>query len=63
MIAATAPSIDVSLGEVAGALGLVAVAVAGLVWPRVDLEQDIGIAVARSFIQLTAIGFVINLIF
>jgi len=63
MIAATAPSIDVSLGEVAGALGLVAVAVAVSVWQRVDLEQDIGIAVARSFIQLTAIGYVINLIF
>ena len=63
MIATTAPSIDVSFGEVAGALGLVAVATAVSVWQRVDLEQDIGIAVARSFIQLTAIGYVINVIF
>jgi putative ABC transport system permease protein len=63
VIGATAPSIDVSLGEVAGALGLVAVAVAVSLWQRAELEQDIGIAVARSFIQLTAIGYVINLIF
>ena len=56
-------SIDVSLTEVAGALALVAVAIAVSVWRRTDLERDIGIAVVRSFIQLVAIGYVIQLIF
>ena len=56
-------SIDVSLGEVAGSLALVAIAIAVSVWRDTDLERDIGIAVVRSFIQLTAIGFVIEFIF
>jgi putative ABC transport system permease protein len=56
-------SIDVSLAEVAAALALVAVAIAVSVWRRTDLERDIGIAVVRSFIQLVAIGYVIQLIF
>lgn len=55
--------VDISLGEVAATLALVAVAVAVSLWQRTDLEADIGIAVARSFVQLTAIGYVINLIF
>jgi putative ABC transport system permease protein len=58
----TAP-IDISLGQLAATLALVAVAVAISVWQRVDLERDIGIAVVRSFIQLSAIGLVINAIF
>ena len=45
------------------ALGLVAVAVALSLYQRLDLEKDIGVAVVRSFIQLTAIGFVINFVF
>jgi putative ABC transport system permease protein len=56
-------AIDVSLAEVAGALALVAVAVAVSLWQRADLEQDIGIAIVRAFVQLTAIGYVIKLIF
>jgi putative ABC transport system permease protein len=56
-------SIDVSLGEVAASLALVAIAIAVSVWRRTDLEQDIGIAVVRSFVQLVAIGYVIQLIF
>lgn len=55
--------IDVSLDQVAAALALVAVAVAVSFWRRAGLEGDIGIAVVRSFIQLTAIGFVITFIF
>jgi putative ABC transport system permease protein len=55
--------IDVSLAEVAGSLALVAVAIGVSLWRRTDLERDIGIAVIRSFIQLTAIGFVIEVIF
>ena len=45
------------------ALGLVAVAVALSLYRRLDLERDIGIAVLRSFVQLTAIGFVIDFVF
>jgi putative ABC transport system permease protein len=44
-------------------LGLVAVAVALSLYQRLDLEKDIGIAVVRSFVQLSAIGYVINYIF
>jgi putative ABC transport system permease protein len=58
-----ASSIDVSFGEVAAALALVVIAaVASRSW-HAGLEEDIGIAVVRSFIQLTAIGYVITVIF
>jgi putative ABC transport system permease protein len=57
------PAIDVSLGDVAATLALVVLAVGVSAWERADLERDIGISVARSFIQLTAIGYVIKLIF
>jgi putative ABC transport system permease protein len=58
-----ASSIHVTLGEVAAALALVAIAaIASRAW-HADLEEDIGIAVVRSLIQLTAIGYVITLIF
>jgi len=53
----------VTLGEVAATLVLVALAVAVSFWRRADLERDIGVAVVRSFIQLTAIGYVIKAIF
>lgn len=55
--------IDLSLGQVAAALVLVAVAIAISRWSSADLEADLGIAVLRSFLQLTAIGYVIQLIF
>jgi len=56
-------SIHVSLGQVAAALVLVVVAAAISRWRRADLEQDIAIATVRSFVQLTAIGYAIKLIF
>jgi putative ABC transport system permease protein len=59
----TATSIHVTLGEVAASLALVGLAAAVSFWRRAELEQDIGIAVVRSAIQLTAIGYVINFIF
>jgi UDP-glucose/iron transport system permease protein len=59
----TATSIHVSLGEVAAALVLVAIAAAISFWRRTDLERDIVIATVRSLVQLTAIGFAIELIF
>jgi putative ABC transport system permease protein len=63
--AAASPTagISVSLGEVAASLVLVALAAAVSYWQRADLEGDIAIAVARSFIQLSAIGYVIKVIF
>jgi len=57
------PAIDVSLGEVAASLVLVALAAGVSLVRRADLEQDLGIAVLRSFLQLTAIGYVIQAIF
>jgi putative ABC transport system permease protein len=59
----TTSSIDISLGEVAASLVLVAVAIAVSMWRRSDLEGEIGIAVVRSAIQLIAIGYVIQAIF
>jgi UDP-glucose/iron transport system permease protein len=56
-------SIHVSLGQVAAALALVALAIAISFWRRTDLERDIAIATVRSFVQLTAIGYAIKLIF
>jgi UDP-glucose/iron transport system permease protein len=56
-------SIHVSVGQVAATLALVALAAAISFWRKADLERDIGIATLRSFLQLTAIGYVIELIF
>jgi putative ABC transport system permease protein len=56
-------SIHVTLGEVGAAVALAALAAAVSFWRDADLERDIGIAVVRSFIQLSAIGYVIKLIF
>jgi putative ABC transport system permease protein len=55
--------IDIGLGRVAATLALVAIAAAVAVWERTDLEGDIAVAVVRSFVQLTAIGYVIKAIF
>ena len=55
--------IDVSLGEVAASLALVALAIAVSIWRRTELEGDIAVAVVRSAIQLVAIGYVIQAIF
>jgi putative ABC transport system permease protein len=56
-------TINVTLGEVAASLALIAVAIAVSFWRRAGLEQDIAVAVVRSFLQLTAIGYVIQAIF
>jgi putative ABC transport system permease protein len=62
-VEAAATSIHLTVGEVLASLTLVALAAAISFWQRADLEQDIAVAVARSAVQLTAIGYVINLIF
>jgi putative ABC transport system permease protein len=56
-------SIHISVGQVAATLALVALAAAVSFWRKADLERDIGIATIRSAVQLTAIGYVIELIF
>ena len=53
----------ISLAQVAGTLALIAVAIAASFWRRAEIEQDIAVAVVRSFIQLTAVGYVIKGIF
>jgi putative ABC transport system permease protein len=56
-------TVSITLGEVAASLALVAVAIAVSFWRRAELEQDIAVAVLRSFVQLTAVGYVIQAIF
>lgn len=56
-------SLQVTWGEVAATLVLVAIAAGVSFWQKADLEGDIAIAVGRSFIQLIAVGYVIKLIF
>src|SRR5438270_660386 len=56
-------AIHLTLGQVAATLALIAVAALVSIWQRADLERDIAIATVRSFVQLTAIGYVIKLIF
>jgi UDP-glucose/iron transport system permease protein len=58
-----AVGIDVTLGEVAASLVLVAVAIAVSIWWKTELEDDIVVAVVRSLVQLIAIGYVIQAIF
>jgi putative ABC transport system permease protein len=56
-------AIHLGFGQVAASLALVGVAALVSIWQRADLEGDIAIATVRSFIQLTAIGYVIKVIF
>jgi len=55
--------IDVTPTEVASSLVLVAIAIAVSRWRRAELEADLAVAVLRSFVQLTAVGYVIQAIF
>ena len=56
-------TVDITLGEVAASVALVALAAAVSLWRRAELEQELGLAVLRSFLQLTAVGYVIQAIF
>jgi putative ABC transport system permease protein len=56
-------SAEVGLPELAAALVLVAIAIAISFWERARLEGDIALAAVRAFVQLTAIGFVIQFLF
>ena len=52
-----------TIGSALLTLGLVAMAVVLSLYERLDLEREIGVAVVRSFVQLAAIGYVIDYIF
>jgi putative ABC transport system permease protein len=54
---------EISLTQVGATLVLVALAAAISLWRRVGVERDLGVAVLRSFLQLTAVGYVIAAIF
>ena len=56
-------AIHLTIGQVAASLALVAVAALISFWQHADLERDIGIATVRSFVQLTAVGYVIKFVF
>jgi putative ABC transport system permease protein len=56
-------TVDISLAEVGASLALIALAIGVSLWRRAELEQDLAVAVLRSFVQLTAIGYVIQAIF
>jgi O-antigen/teichoic acid export membrane protein len=51
------------LDELGTTLVLIAVAIGVSFWRKADLEEDIAIAVVRSFVQLTIVGYVIKGIF
>jgi putative ABC transport system permease protein len=53
----------IGLADVALALGLVVVAMIVSRWRRLDLEGDIGVATVRAFVQLMAVGFVLDYVF
>jgi putative ABC transport system permease protein len=52
-----------TVGSALLTLGLVAGAVALSLYQRLDLEKDIGVAVVRSFVQLAAMGYVIDYVY
>jgi len=56
-------SVHVSLGEVAASLALTALAVVVSAGQRTRLEDDIVVAAARAFVQLSAVGYVIKVVF
>ncbi len=56
-------SIHLDPWQVVASLALVGLAAAISFWQKADLERDIAVATVRSFVQLTAIGYAIELIF
>src|SRR5688572_13248419 len=54
---------DIGLDQVAAALVLVAIAIGISRWRAQGIEDDIAIAVVRAFVQLTAMGYVIQMVF
>lgn len=55
--------ININLGDIGLALLLVGITLAVSVWERLDLHKDLIIGTVRSFIQLMAVGYLLQLIF
>jgi putative ABC transport system permease protein len=53
----------VTFGDVLLSLSLVAIAVAISAWQLLNLESDLTVATVRSFLQLIAVGYVLEYIF
>lgn len=53
----------VTFADVALSLLLVVAAIAVSRWRRVGLEADMGVATVRSFVQLVAVGYVLDFVF
>ena len=53
----------ITFGDVALSLLLVAAAIAVSRWRRVGLEADMAVATVRSFVQLVAVGYVLDFVF
>ena len=53
----------VTYGDVVLSLALVGIAIAVSAWQRVNLEKDMTVATVRSFVQLVAVGYILNYIF
>jgi putative ABC transport system permease protein len=63
MTVLAASGAEFSFVDVAAALSMVGVAVALSLWKRLSLERDMLLASARAFVQLLAIGYVIQIVF
>jgi putative ABC transport system permease protein len=63
LTAQASAGIDISLGQVAASLALAGLAIAVSYWRGAGIENEVAVAVIRSFVQLTAMGYVIQVIF
>ncbi|AKX93939.1 ABC transporter permease [Neomoorella thermoacetica] len=55
--------INIGLGDIGLALMLVGITLAVSLWQRLDLHRDLFIGTLRTFIQLTAVGYLLQVIF
>ena len=62
MISLPSPELE-GLGRVAASILLVFIAIGISRWQKADLEKDMLVAVIRSFVQLIAIGYVLEFVF
>jgi putative ABC transport system permease protein len=53
----------ITYGDIALSLFLVAIAIGVSRWQKVGLEKDMTVATVRSFVQLVAVGYILNFIF
>jgi putative ABC transport system permease protein len=53
----------ITYGDIALSLFLVLIAIGVSRWQKVALEKDMAVATVRSFVQLVAVGYILNFIF